>query len=613
VPGSDITTAAAAYLVFTLLAIVGPALGLLRLARLANDPALVIPLGLALCAASYWLSLVSGWPWLFVVVVTALNLAFLRGVRQLRIAQGPSLRGALAPLAAIVVLFGLTQYRLNRVDADGTFLLDNAERIDTAFHVAVTWELTDEYPPQVPGLSGVPLRYHVGSHLVRAAAVRWAGVHPYDALYRFDITLWALALLLALRGAAQAIGLSPLAVTLVGFTPLLTDFSFLLALLPDTRWWTAALAGNLLHSLFFANSAIPALAIALALLTALARHRAEGGRGWLVIATLLALALPLFKVFLAAQALAGLGVAWLVGRRERFLLPPLVACLSVLTLLALGQGAGGFGVFLEPGALVRQVVVALGLPAPGAALLFWSGAWLAAALGVRLLGIPLAWTALQGAEPVRAALAAMALIGWPLALVLRISADGQYNESVYFVEHSGALLWVFTAEAVARHLKHSARPWLLACACLALATPAAVEFVGRKALRPDVDPVPASKVRAMQSLAAQSRRGDVVLMRPATQYPPPPVVFIGRRVAFTTYIPYRRQFADAAFLAERERLVRRFFRSESTAAALGIAELLDARFLYLTDRQKIDWDPRGVLIPIHQEGDERVYRIVRQR
>ncbi len=608
--GAAPTTAGAAYLIFTLVAVVGPALGLLRLLRLPVDRALVLPLGLALCAASYWVSLVTARPWLFIAIAAVLDLALLLGLRQVRLAPGPSLRGALVPFGVIVLLFALTQYRLNRVAGDGSFVLDNAERIDTAFHVAVTWELTDRYPPQVPGLSGVPLRYHVGSHLVRAAAVRFAGIYPYDAIYRFDITLWALALILALRGAARAIGLSPLGVTLVGFTPLATDFSFLLVLFPDSRWWTAAFLGNLLHSLFFANSAIPALAIALGALIALSRYGTEGGRGWLVTATLLAVALPLFKVFLAAQALLGLGSAWLLGRRERWLLAPLCGCLAALVLLALGHGSGGFGVFIEPGAAARQVAAALRLPG-GVALVLWSVAWLLAALGLRVVGVLPAWTGLASGQPVRSALAAMALCGWPLALVLRVSADGRHNEAAYFVEHSGALLWIFAAGALAECLQRSSRRLMLTCACLVLVSPSTLEFVGRKALWPDVDRVPAAKLRAMRALAAESRKGDVVLMRPATQYPPSPVVFIGRRVPFTTYIPYRRQFADAGFLAERDRLVRRFFRAQSPAEALAIATQLDARFVYITGQQHVDWDPTAVLVPIYCEDNERVFRIRR--
>jgi hypothetical protein len=97
-------------------------------------------------------------------------------------------------VAVLVALLAATQYRSNRVGPDGSFLLDVGEHVDTAVHVGVTWELVAGYPPQVPGLAGVPMRYHVGSHLVRAAAVRWAGIHPYDSLSRFDVTLWGIAL-----------------------------------------------------------------------------------------------------------------------------------------------------------------------------------------------------------------------------------------------------------------------------------------------------------------------------------------------------------------------------------------------------------------------------------
>src|SRR5438132_995423 len=81
------------------------------------------------------------------------------------------------------------------------------------------------YPPQLPGVAGFPVGYHFGTDLVRAAALRWARVDPYDAIARFDVTLGALALLLAVRAAARAAGASSLAVTLAGWTLIATDFS----------------------------------------------------------------------------------------------------------------------------------------------------------------------------------------------------------------------------------------------------------------------------------------------------------------------------------------------------------------------------------------------------
>src|SRR6185503_859313 len=90
------------YLAFAATAIAGPGIAVQRLLRLPVDPALVLPLGTAFVAGSYWLSLVTGLAWLFPAAVLVVDLSLLRG--SWRRADGPSLRGALAPLAAIVLL-----------------------------------------------------------------------------------------------------------------------------------------------------------------------------------------------------------------------------------------------------------------------------------------------------------------------------------------------------------------------------------------------------------------------------------------------------------------------------------------------------------------------------
>ncbi len=194
---------------------------------------------------------------------------------------------------------------------DGTFLLDVGEHQDTALHVGLTWELVAGYPPQVPGLAGVEMRYHVGSHLVRAAAARWAGIHPYDSLSRFEITLWGAGMVLALRAAAQALGLGAAAVALAGFLPLAADLSFVPGLLLGSQFWAFKLGDNLVEAIFYANSIAPALLLVLGALVALAR--AEEGRGsrWLLVAAALGAGAAIFKVFTGAQLLLALGVAWL--------------------------------------------------------------------------------------------------------------------------------------------------------------------------------------------------------------------------------------------------------------------------------------------------------------
>src|SRR5438309_2323090 len=79
------------------------------------------------------------------------------------------------------------------------------------------------YPPQIPGVSGFPIGYHFGIDLVRAAALRWAGLDPFDAISRFAATLGALALVLALRAITLRLGAPPAAVNLAPWTLLLTD------------------------------------------------------------------------------------------------------------------------------------------------------------------------------------------------------------------------------------------------------------------------------------------------------------------------------------------------------------------------------------------------------
>src|SRR5262245_48386954 len=215
------------YALFTLLAALGPGVTLQCWLTRSVDPALVIPLGTAVAAGAYWLSLACGAPWLFPAVVAVGCAGFLLPRARWTRASGPSLRGAVAPIAALVAVLAVTQYPWNRLADNGEFVLDPLVPFDTAFHVGVARELTLGYPPQVPGVAGFPLGYHLGTDLVRAGALRWASVDPYGLVSRFDVTLFALALLLAAHGVTARLGGSATAATLAGWTLLATDLSFL--------------------------------------------------------------------------------------------------------------------------------------------------------------------------------------------------------------------------------------------------------------------------------------------------------------------------------------------------------------------------------------------------
>src|SRR6266446_4988123 len=333
------TPALAASLAFAGLALVGPGLALQRLFRVRVDPCLVLPLGTAACAGIFWLSLVLDQALVFPAGILLLDLVLLArlGPRTpweqwgpWRQADVPSLRGALPPFLALVAY-------------------------DTAFHVGLARELTLGYPPQIPGVSGFPIGYHFGIDLVRAAALRWAGLDPFDAIARFDATLGALALVLALRAITHRLGASPAAVSLAPWTLLLTDLSFVFAPNPQAYWWADLLRGNLLVSLAAANPIVPALAMALGALCAFARYQAGEGRGHLALAGGLAFAVPFFKVFLGAHLLLGLGVAALLrrGRGLGAFLAVGLPCALATALLALGQGGETVSVVVAPLDLVH--------------------------------------------------------------------------------------------------------------------------------------------------------------------------------------------------------------------------------------------------------------------
>jgi hypothetical protein len=594
------------YALFACAALVGPGVALQRLIAGAIDPALVLPIGLAYSAGALWLSLVAGAPWLYpLLIAIALAAATLARGRPWRFAAGPPVRGALGPFAVLVTLFAVTQYPGNRFSADGDFRLDPFVPFDTAFHVGLTRELTIGYPPQLPGVAGFRVGYHFGTDLVRAAALRWASVDPYDAISRFDVTLGALALLLALRAAARAVGASPFAVSLVGWSLLATDFSFAFAANPQAHWWADLLRGNILISLFLANPVVPALAIALGALVAFRRHENLEGRGWLLLAAALGAAVPFFKVFLGAHLLLGFGVAALLRpARWRAIAAAAAPCLLATAALAFGRGAETVVVRLAPFDLVAVTRETLGLaPLSVPALVGWSVLWLAASLGLRMLGLPAAVRALAHGPVTAAALAAMALAAWPLGLLFRVSAPealfGQriINDAAYIVEEGGPLLWIFSALTLAQLADAGRRRAAALTLGAVLALPSTVHFVVKKATLPP-DPVPAGMVRAVRAVASLSRPGDVVMQRPGARYPPLPVVLFGRRVPYERFTPYLTQFAPAEALERRHETVYRFFHTADRDEAMAIARELNARYLCLYGGDRVRFDTTGVLEPI---------------
>jgi hypothetical protein len=182
------------------------------------------------------------------------------------------------------------------------------------------------------------------------------------------------------------------------------------------------------------------------------------------------------------------------------------------------------------------------------------------------------------------------------------------NDAAYLVEQGGALLWLFACVALARLLSSPrARPRTLAWAAVLLALPSSIHFVVKKARLPP-DPVPAASVRAVRVAEAHTQPGEVILQRPGARYPPLPVILASRRVAYERFTPYLTQFARPQDLEQRHAEVHRFFETQDPALAQALAQALGARVLILYGPDRVRFDARGVLEPLHEEPGARVYR-----
>jgi hypothetical protein len=206
----------------------------------------------------------------------------------------------------------------------------------------------------------------------------------------------------------------------------------------------------------------------------------------------------------------------------------------------------------------------------------------------------------------------MALSGWVIGILFdvsprdRLPTERLFNEAGYFVDQSGVLLWVFAALGLAGLARrHGLR--VLAVAAL-LAFPPTLQFVfHHRAQSPIV--VPAAVLEAMRALERDSRPGDVVLQRPHPRWPPPPVVFAGRRVPLTRIYPYLSQFLPPAETLDRQQRLRRFFAATDTGEALLVARSFGATHAVAYEDDTMASGARAVLVPVFEDPAARLYRI----
>jgi hypothetical protein len=342
---------------------------------------------------------------------------------------------------------------------------------------------------------------------------------------------------------------------------------------------------------------------------ALARAEEERGRRWLLVAAVLGAGAAHFKVFTGAQLLLALGCVWLLRRDRRLLVlaAPAAVVLGLLVLASIAPDpAPGVDVRVVPFAPTNPARAAFQLPeVDGLAYVVSGVIWIVLSLGLRAFGLPGAWRSLFAGSGARAVAGALALSGWPIATFVSIRADPDVDESFYFLQASGLLLWLFAAPVLA---SIGRRSLVLGALLAAAAFAPTAEFIVRKAPQEPLV-VPAPAVRAMAALREASCPGDVVLSRVRADLVPLPVVLAGRRVALADYIGYWRQFTTLEALEARRARVRSFFQARQADEALAVAREVRARYVHVRGREPAPVESTGVLQPLFAEGQERVYRI----
>ena len=399
----------------------------------------------------------------------------------------------------------------------GAFALDVGEHVDTALHVGVdvgarrlvpaagarpgrrrrcgtTWAATWCGPPRCAGRASIPT--------TRSS--------------RFDVTLWGIALVLALRAAAHALGLGRGRGAARRLPPARRR--------PVVRAGAAArrrpnaavkLGGNFVEAVLFANSISPAMAAVLAALVAL--ERAERGRGPRLRGPRgLARGRGLVPEGVHGRAAAARvrpGLArpahaarrsWPSRRRSR---SRSRSWRSARWRPRAARESGSRSCPSRP----RTRRASRSASSPRRPRARAVGARLARALARPARGRRAAGAralCARAARPRRASGRSRSA-GWPIALFVSVTADPAYDESFYFLQASG-LAALPAGDAGARSRGRAARR-LARGRCLLLALPATAELVVRRAARSSRSGSAAPTVRAMAALRAASCPGDVVL------------------------------------------------------------------------------------------------------
>jgi hypothetical protein len=536
--------------------------------------------------------------------------------------------GAVLLLALVPYLW--TTGSLYRVDASGDLLLDRALQRDALFHLGVVRSLETSYPPRLLSVSGEPIGYHSGYHLQVALWARFFGIEPEDGLVRlgavFQIVLYVLSAYLLARRLSERESTRVLSAILV----LASGFGFAFFFRPSVDWWSLVFMDWALVSIFLANPLLPALPLLFVGLALLHDYQQSGARGSLAAGVGALSFLFLVKMFLGAQALAALGLAALSMRGERRAITSFAALALASAPLVLSTFAAAAGsntaVGLRPLEIVRysmekldwrpavDALAAVGsFAVPESGLLLIVAAtllWFAGFLGIRFLALPVAVRDLAARSFLPSVLAWLAMIGFPLSLLLRIAPEEAQglsrlealNDAGWFATASGIVLWFATARALSTR-----SPRVATLAVLLLALPATAQhFLHAASL--GVDRIGRSRVEAAVEAERISSPSSVWVEPPDRVRPSLLAYFAGRASVYDPYVGYDYMFFGREEIDYRRHALSQFWSSADPAYLAWFLKRFRVDFVWREGRELPDFS-RDLFEPLFESGDVELLRV----
>lgn len=536
-----------------------PGLMLLKLAtQLKNfweSLTLATVIGLVTTSLLSYLLFVINLPWLILPLLLIINFLYFKNLPT-RLAGGPtswmvSFKRSQLIIFLFVLIIGVVGQLLVIAPSgryhNGDLIFYSAHGHDSAWHIALMEELNKGYPLQNPVLAGERLvNYHFFSDIIPAAFSYYLPLSPFDLYFRFFPLLYSLLF----GGISYLIGRKlggtfQTGIWVMIFSFFAGSFGFIVT------WLRSGQIGG--ESLFWSSqpqSTIgnpPQIAATIILLTfiyLLGVYLGKKNHWLLVILTLLAGTIVVFKVYAAVVLLGALGIVslWrLITKHTADLLAMLTGSGLLAAGLYLPNTSATFAFLIfEPWWFIRTMVVApdrlnwLDLElkrqtyiAEGnwkrviqveltAFLIFWLGN-----LGMRFLGLVYLVRKIKNfaLDTQRLFITLMIIISFIMPLLFL--QKGVASNTAQFLQFHLLLLGIVSGLVVAK-LIQLVKPWwvktFISLLIIILTVPTQIGLLLEFYSKPPLAKISSQELQALDFLKKQSTESSVILTAPYNQY-----------------------------------------------------------------------------------------------